>query len=184
MGDSNGVVVMLLRYERLPEFCFGCGFIGHSLRECVNELNTVAMHNCEQVRFGAWLHATSQPKVTCSHHSREAPEASTRRRPDVPHKPGDNAVHGSPSCHTAGGTVVGVVSDVGSLETAQHVACRPKLRTIEGQCVGGGVNSAGSGILTRADSGPIQSRLGAYRPVAPSLDLRVAGNGKLGRGCR
>ncbi|KAL5775196.1 hypothetical protein ACOSP7_012753 [Xanthoceras sorbifolium] len=87
------------------------------------------------------------------------------RRKAIPIDEGNNAVHGSPSCHAAGGTVVGVVNNVGSLETAQHVACKPKLRTIEGQCVGGGVNSAGSGILTRADIGPIQSRLGSRQQV-------------------
>ncbi|KAL5764028.1 hypothetical protein ACOSQ2_016622 [Xanthoceras sorbifolium] len=35
--DSPGkVVIMLLRYEKLLEYCFECRFIGHSMRECVH----------------------------------------------------------------------------------------------------------------------------------------------------
>ncbi|KAL5832860.1 hypothetical protein ACOSQ3_016534 [Xanthoceras sorbifolium] len=35
--DSPGkVVIMLLRYEKLLEYCFECRFIGHSMRKCVH----------------------------------------------------------------------------------------------------------------------------------------------------
>ncbi|KAL5854476.1 hypothetical protein ACOSQ4_004278 [Xanthoceras sorbifolium] len=32
--NSNEVQTLLLRYERMPEFCFDYGLIGHSVREC------------------------------------------------------------------------------------------------------------------------------------------------------
>ncbi|XP_050212839.1 uncharacterized protein LOC126664483 isoform X2 [Mercurialis annua] len=39
--NSEGAIVMaLLRYERLPEFCFKCGIIGHPLLECDVNLNS------------------------------------------------------------------------------------------------------------------------------------------------
>ncbi|KAL5757034.1 hypothetical protein ACOSP7_021457 [Xanthoceras sorbifolium] len=227
MGNSNGVVVMLLQYERLPGFYFGYGYIGYSLRECLKESNTVVVDSREQVHFRAWLRVTGPPKVTGSCHSREAPEASTRRRSDVHHEPvhapdlplkvdmqapravpvdeGENEIHGSSSCHATRGTLVGAVSEVISLETAQHMAYRPETDTIEAsisipffmyvaadcnegkgtknqfkqcpislqeQCVGGGVDSAGSGVLTRADSGPIQSHLGSGQQVHMAADVR------------
>ncbi|KAL5837394.1 hypothetical protein ACOSQ3_014563 [Xanthoceras sorbifolium] len=40
MGRENKEVVMLLRYERLQEYCFVCGLIGHSIRECVHDVGS------------------------------------------------------------------------------------------------------------------------------------------------
>ncbi|KAL5747854.1 hypothetical protein ACOSP7_024870 [Xanthoceras sorbifolium] len=67
MGDSNGVVVMLLRYERLPEYCFGCGFVNHSIRECLKESSPPVIEGKEQIRFGAWFFATNPPRVVGPH---------------------------------------------------------------------------------------------------------------------
>ncbi|KAL5781979.1 hypothetical protein ACOSP7_007008 [Xanthoceras sorbifolium] len=36
MGGSGKAVVMLLWYERLKEYCFEYGFVGHSIRECAH----------------------------------------------------------------------------------------------------------------------------------------------------
>lgn len=35
LGDIGGVVWVGAKYERLPDFCFGCGKIGHVLRDCL-----------------------------------------------------------------------------------------------------------------------------------------------------
>lgn len=43
-----------IRYERLCEFCFGCGTIGHVVKDC---LSGGRMSNLERdnLEFGAWL---------------------------------------------------------------------------------------------------------------------------------
>lgn len=43
-----------IRYERLPEFCFGCGVIGHGLKDCnMNPANEKEDQNKRE--FGSWL---------------------------------------------------------------------------------------------------------------------------------
>lgn len=37
LGKTEEITVVNLRYERLPEFCFACGRIGHGIKECVDE---------------------------------------------------------------------------------------------------------------------------------------------------
>ncbi|TXG70163.1 hypothetical protein EZV62_005098 [Acer yangbiense] len=37
LDKSNNIVVVGLKYERLPDFCFACGKIGHVLKECSDD---------------------------------------------------------------------------------------------------------------------------------------------------
>ncbi|KAL5741836.1 hypothetical protein ACOSP7_028568 [Xanthoceras sorbifolium] len=45
----------LLCYERLPNFCFYCGCMGHLLREC--HVNKLGVLEAADLKFGVWLRA-------------------------------------------------------------------------------------------------------------------------------
>ncbi|XP_073133915.1 uncharacterized protein [Henckelia pumila] len=53
IGVENGEdVIILLTYERLPDFCNQCGIIGHSFRNCGKETETKG-----SMEFGQWMRA-------------------------------------------------------------------------------------------------------------------------------
>ncbi|KAK2642448.1 hypothetical protein Ddye_024211 [Dipteronia dyeriana] len=51
--------IMLLKYERLPNFCFRCGLLGHTTRECPNG---PAVVKGEELLFGLWMRASVPAK--------------------------------------------------------------------------------------------------------------------------
>ncbi|KAK2657890.1 hypothetical protein Ddye_010942 [Dipteronia dyeriana] len=64
LDDFDTVITIPIKYERLPEFCYGCGLIGYSLCECINiEARKTALEN-HKPEFGDWLRLTpsSRPK--------------------------------------------------------------------------------------------------------------------------
>ncbi|KAL5747085.1 hypothetical protein ACOSQ2_024382 [Xanthoceras sorbifolium] len=56
MGDPKEEVVVVLRYERLPNFCYFCGIIGHLVCDCT--CNTKGVEEA-QYRFGVWMRANT-----------------------------------------------------------------------------------------------------------------------------
>ncbi|PON88501.1 hypothetical protein TorRG33x02_157150, partial [Trema orientale] len=46
------------RYEKLPEFCFGCGHIGHGANECPSEGSLEAAKG-KNLPYGGWMQASS-----------------------------------------------------------------------------------------------------------------------------
>ncbi|KAL5810686.1 hypothetical protein ACOSQ4_027254 [Xanthoceras sorbifolium] len=59
MGVTDKDVIMLLRCERLLEYCFECGFLGHSVRECVHGNQSTTKGGNEEFKFGSWLRVSS-----------------------------------------------------------------------------------------------------------------------------
>jgi interleukin-1 receptor-associated kinase 1 len=55
------------KYERLPNFCFACGRIGHQMRDCeeIEDHDSDAYSELEEkdLAFGPWLRASPLPKV-------------------------------------------------------------------------------------------------------------------------
>lgn len=58
LGDGEETV-MPIQYERLPDFCFGCGMVGHVLIECSERLERVGVGSCNKLLFGAWMRASA-----------------------------------------------------------------------------------------------------------------------------
>ncbi|KAL5807766.1 hypothetical protein ACOSQ3_028457 [Xanthoceras sorbifolium] len=58
LANFDTMITALIKYERLPDFCYGCGFIGHSFRECDNsEVRKNIMEGVDP-KFGGWLRAS------------------------------------------------------------------------------------------------------------------------------
>ncbi|TXG69026.1 hypothetical protein EZV62_003961 [Acer yangbiense] len=53
--------LLLLRYEKLSEYCFHCGIIGHSHQECHNRKCTDIRASSMEFDIGPWLRATNPP---------------------------------------------------------------------------------------------------------------------------
>ncbi|TXG56668.1 hypothetical protein EZV62_017981 [Acer yangbiense] len=60
--DSGNITTMLLRYERLFDYCFRCGRLGHIMEECADENNSTEVHSEATRRLRVWLRASSPPK--------------------------------------------------------------------------------------------------------------------------
>lgn len=64
-------------YEKLPDLCFGCGIIGHSLREC----QTTVTSNAEKqvFEYGDWMRASILKKSNQSYWDSDRTEDMNRR---------------------------------------------------------------------------------------------------------
>ncbi|KAL5805717.1 hypothetical protein ACOSQ4_028450 [Xanthoceras sorbifolium] len=55
VGDPEELCVVLIKYERMPNFCHFCGRIGHLVREC--HLNVSNIVDDSKLRYGSWKRA-------------------------------------------------------------------------------------------------------------------------------
>ena len=46
---------MQLKYERLPNFCYRCGFLNHTLKDCSELSEKTAAGGDVEIQYGAWL---------------------------------------------------------------------------------------------------------------------------------
>ncbi|KAK2647289.1 hypothetical protein Ddye_014778 [Dipteronia dyeriana] len=56
--------IMLLKYERLPSFCFRYGLLGHTIRECPDCLNGPMVRIGEELLYSLWMRAPTLVKNT------------------------------------------------------------------------------------------------------------------------
>ncbi|TXG60988.1 hypothetical protein EZV62_012351 [Acer yangbiense] len=61
LGD-RAESVMLVRHERLSDFCFQCGILGHTFKDCLDKPTHLEGNKSEEFLFGFWMQASAPPK--------------------------------------------------------------------------------------------------------------------------
>ncbi|KAK3211797.1 hypothetical protein Dsin_016503 [Dipteronia sinensis] len=56
------ITTMLLRYERLLDYCFKCSRLGHTMRDCIDAGDFKDVSSEANLRLNVWLHTVSPPK--------------------------------------------------------------------------------------------------------------------------
>ncbi|TXG73177.1 hypothetical protein EZV62_001756 [Acer yangbiense] len=61
LGDGK-ITTMLLRYERVPDFCYKCNRLGHTIRECSVPGDNWEVTTEANIRLCTWMRTSSPPK--------------------------------------------------------------------------------------------------------------------------
>ncbi|TXG73646.1 hypothetical protein EZV62_002225 [Acer yangbiense] len=61
LTDKGTETILLLCYEKLPEYCYHCGLLGHSHRECHKRGEGERRDMDQDFEFGSWMRATNPP---------------------------------------------------------------------------------------------------------------------------
>ncbi|RYR12987.1 hypothetical protein Ahy_B04g070226 [Arachis hypogaea] len=56
-GSNSKVTDLHLKYERIGNFCYCCGSIGHEVRACNTHLEQIAKGEAKEEEWGVWLRA-------------------------------------------------------------------------------------------------------------------------------
>ncbi|TXG51528.1 hypothetical protein EZV62_024052 [Acer yangbiense] len=80
LDKSGNIVVVGLKYERLPDFCYTCGRVGHGINECFDgEAKKEALEGTS-TKYGSWLRATLVEKVKMKSPSQGSGGSSVKER--------------------------------------------------------------------------------------------------------
>ncbi|KAK3225745.1 hypothetical protein Dsin_005607 [Dipteronia sinensis] len=63
LDKSENIVVVALKYERLPDFCYACGRIGHITKDCTDEEAKKMALDGLTTKYGLWLKAHVPEKM-------------------------------------------------------------------------------------------------------------------------
>ncbi|KAK3229487.1 hypothetical protein Dsin_001368 [Dipteronia sinensis] len=81
--EEFGVMfTVMIRYERLSNFCFGCGVIGHVLRECTTTHQELAWKS-QPLKYRAWLRAEPTKQKQGSSSSKERGSGSRSKSDEI-----------------------------------------------------------------------------------------------------
>ncbi|TXG60558.1 hypothetical protein EZV62_015131 [Acer yangbiense] len=80
LDTLENIVVVGLKYERLPKFCYACGRVGHGINECTDvEAKKEAIEG-PMTKFGSWLRVSSIEKVKFKSPSQSSGGLSVKER--------------------------------------------------------------------------------------------------------
>ncbi|KAL5762916.1 hypothetical protein ACOSP7_019180 [Xanthoceras sorbifolium] len=83
LENFDTMITALIKYERLPDFCYGCGFIGHSFREChISEVRKSIMEGAEP-KFRVWLRASPPDRSKFRQMGEDTSEAKSKAQEDI-----------------------------------------------------------------------------------------------------
>ncbi|TXG48504.1 hypothetical protein EZV62_024379 [Acer yangbiense] len=80
LDQSDNIVMVNLKYERLPEFCYACGRLGHSIGDCNDVEAKKAAVEGPITKFGSWMRASLQDKIQVKASSMSSGGSSDKER--------------------------------------------------------------------------------------------------------
>ncbi|TXG63821.1 hypothetical protein EZV62_010815 [Acer yangbiense] len=89
LSKNEEIIVVSMKYKRLPEFCFTCGRVGHGIMECLDvEARKLALEGTP-TKFSSWLKASSGEKQYTRYNSQSYESSSDKVKSNEGSKEGE-----------------------------------------------------------------------------------------------